>query len=394
MTLIQKKSMKQTRKEHSAVLLQNYIYVLGGYDGKTNSFLSSCERYSVEREAWETISPMRVAKCAFGATTVNDKYIFTVGGYDGSERLSTIERYDAQTDRWTVLEVTLRESLSNSACFSPKQNHIVILGGGFSHGFSLEVDMLNISTGEWSKLPRISDGRDLRNKIVFYKQNIYAIGGNNCNAEKFSFAKGEWQTLNSYILFVNDNLDSWSSAMCFDLPSSGSSVTGNDILTSSPMLSSANSANFSRGRESGGNSAQGRRWVSQGQSPQVHPTSQMNNQHSHLHHQLHAAHVHPLHHQLHPLHHQSSIGPRITAVSDIRFNPGIMNPLNLGERLDYYDGILSDDNDDYFEESWDARLMTEEAGGGGQSDHSHRQVQDFDQLTIYKLEDHHWLLGQ
>ena len=62
--------MNHSRKEHATVLLQNHVYVLGGYDGKTNSFLSSCERYNIANDNWELIKPMIIPKCAFASTNV------------------------------------------------------------------------------------------------------------------------------------------------------------------------------------------------------------------------------------------------------------------------------------------------------------------------------------
>jgi len=213
-----KPSMHQSRKEHASVFLQDSVYVLGGYDGMMNSFLSSCERFDLETNEWVPVTNMLVPKCAFGATTLANRYIFTLGGYDGNDRLNTIEKYDKQTDKWTVLDVKLRQSLSNSACFSHSDNSIVILGGGYNNGFCLETNQLDINTNTWRQLPAMSDGRDLRNKIVSVGGNVYAIGGNNCLAERFSLKKGEWNLLSSYKEYYDDNLDSWSCALYYDTP--------------------------------------------------------------------------------------------------------------------------------------------------------------------------------
>jgi hypothetical protein len=50
--LIQKKSMSQMRKEHAAVICDNFVYVMGGYDGVQNVFLNSCEVYNVKKDEW------------------------------------------------------------------------------------------------------------------------------------------------------------------------------------------------------------------------------------------------------------------------------------------------------------------------------------------------------
>lgn len=101
--LIPKRPMLQLRKEHAAVSTGWQVFVIGGYDGASSVFLKTCEAYSVEKDTWEEISPMVVGKCAFSATVVNKKNIFTFGGYDGTKRLDGIEKYEIETDKWRLL---------------------------------------------------------------------------------------------------------------------------------------------------------------------------------------------------------------------------------------------------------------------------------------------------
>ena len=42
--------------------------------------------------------------------------------------------YDIKTNTWTVLDIQLKIKLSNAACFSPDENRIAILGGGYIGG--------------------------------------------------------------------------------------------------------------------------------------------------------------------------------------------------------------------------------------------------------------------
>jgi len=214
--VIQKEPMSQPRKEHASVYLQNGVYVLGGYNGSTNSFLNSCERFDLETGQWTAISDMMIPKCAFGATTMANSFIFTVGGYDGTARLNIIERYDLKTDKWSILDVQTKEPLSNSACFAYSDNLLMILGGGHNVGFSLEMYQLNVETCEWKQFPSMADGKDLRNKVAVFNGDLYAMGGNNCTSEKFSLRKSEWSSFQSYTELTGDNLDSWTCALYYD----------------------------------------------------------------------------------------------------------------------------------------------------------------------------------
>jgi hypothetical protein len=40
--------------------------------------------------------------------------------------------------------------------------------------------MVDVKTGEWRSLPKMKEGRDLRNKVVYSEGYAYAIGGLHC----------------------------------------------------------------------------------------------------------------------------------------------------------------------------------------------------------------------
>jgi kelch-like protein 10 len=111
--LTMKASMLQIRKEHSSVYLGGYVYSIGGYDGIENKFLRSCERYNVLTNEWNYFDSVNIARCAFSASSVNNSLIFIFGGYDGTQRLDSIEKYDPEINKWEILGVTLRFPLSN-----------------------------------------------------------------------------------------------------------------------------------------------------------------------------------------------------------------------------------------------------------------------------------------
>jgi kelch-like protein 10 len=56
--------------------------------------LSCCEKYNIKKNSWTFIDSMVISKCAFAAVAVNNEFIYTFGGFNGHERLNTIERYD------------------------------------------------------------------------------------------------------------------------------------------------------------------------------------------------------------------------------------------------------------------------------------------------------------
>jgi hypothetical protein len=70
-----------------------------------------------------------------------------------------------------------------------------------------------------SQLAKMSTGRDLRNKIVSYNEEIFTIGGNKtCSSEKFNLGTKKWIGLKHYSSLVKDTLDSWYCALVVDSP--------------------------------------------------------------------------------------------------------------------------------------------------------------------------------
>lgn len=51
--------------------LNQYIYVVGGYDGSQQ--LASVERYDTERDVWQQAAPIRVARSALSLTVLDNK---------------------------------------------------------------------------------------------------------------------------------------------------------------------------------------------------------------------------------------------------------------------------------------------------------------------------------
>jgi len=51
------------------------------------------------------IADFKLAKCAFAACAVADRYIYTLGGYDGNERLDMIEQFDVETKEWNIINI-------------------------------------------------------------------------------------------------------------------------------------------------------------------------------------------------------------------------------------------------------------------------------------------------
>jgi kelch-like protein 19 len=73
------------------------LYAIGGFDGKDR--LSSVECYHPENNEWTMVSPMKCTRSGAGVASLG-QYIYVIGGYDGNSQLNLVERYDTEHDIW------------------------------------------------------------------------------------------------------------------------------------------------------------------------------------------------------------------------------------------------------------------------------------------------------
>ncbi len=94
--------MNQKRKGCSVVCMPDGIYVLGGYDGC--QYLKSVEKYDFSTKKWKYAPDMNQPRCYSSYCASGDfQYIYAIGGYDGRP-ISTTERYDVLNSKWEFLK--------------------------------------------------------------------------------------------------------------------------------------------------------------------------------------------------------------------------------------------------------------------------------------------------
>ena len=77
------------------------IYVCGGFDGTTRH--TSMERYDPTIDRWSMLGNMSIGREGAGLVVASDM-IYCIGGYDGVNLLSSVEKYDPNTTNWTTVK--------------------------------------------------------------------------------------------------------------------------------------------------------------------------------------------------------------------------------------------------------------------------------------------------
>ena len=104
--------MKEPRRALSAVALPDGIYVIGGYNGaaqgvkgktQTQQYLSSVEKYDFATRRWSSVAKLNEPRCSLAAVASQDcQYIYAIGGFNGAPT-DTVERYDVISNTWEVV---------------------------------------------------------------------------------------------------------------------------------------------------------------------------------------------------------------------------------------------------------------------------------------------------
>lgn len=76
------------------------IYVCGGFDGTVRH--TSMERYDPNIDQWGLLGSMYTGREGAGLVMANDS-LYCIGGYDGLSLLNSAERYDFASDRWLMI---------------------------------------------------------------------------------------------------------------------------------------------------------------------------------------------------------------------------------------------------------------------------------------------------
>jgi len=124
---------KTKRHEHSLAMGPDQkIYAIGGASGHNNQPLNTVERYDPERQMWEDVAPLNIARTGLSVVTLPDG-IYAIGGYDGSKCLNTVERYDDHENTWVFMGSMNYSKCRTAAVVSADLRYIYSFGG-FNNG--------------------------------------------------------------------------------------------------------------------------------------------------------------------------------------------------------------------------------------------------------------------
>ncbi|XP_065651792.1 kelch-like protein 20 [Hydra vulgaris] len=91
--------LEKARSGLNLVSIDSFIYAIGGRNRSSDTYFDICERFDLSTMQWTLISTM-LSPRAWSGVAILKKKIFVIGGFDGINRLSSIEVYDFEKDCW------------------------------------------------------------------------------------------------------------------------------------------------------------------------------------------------------------------------------------------------------------------------------------------------------
>ena len=93
-----------------------------------------------------------------------DNYVFLLGGYNGTQSIDTVERYDFVTKKWDDMKpmLTRRTSLDSVLLIDNiyKKDSYIFVVGGIQNGIPItNIDVYNIRLNKWEKHGSLIFGR-------------------------------------------------------------------------------------------------------------------------------------------------------------------------------------------------------------------------------------------
>lgn len=136
------------------VVLNGKLLVMAGYSLVDGTCYASAEGYQYDSylNSWSKLASMNVARYDFACTEVNG-LVYVVGGYGiEGESLSSVEVYDPDSDKWTLIESLRRPRWGCFACSF--EGKLYVMGGrsSFTIGHSRFVDIYNPERHTWCEM--------------------------------------------------------------------------------------------------------------------------------------------------------------------------------------------------------------------------------------------------
>ncbi|OQV16556.1 Kelch-like protein 20 [Hypsibius exemplaris] len=177
------------------ILRGEVLFAVGGWC--SGDAISTVERYDPQTNEWKLMAPMAKRRCGVGVAVVGD-LLYAVGGHDGQSYLNSVERYDPQTNQWSG-DVSPTSSCRTSVGVAVMDGFLYAVGGQDGVSCLNLVERFDPAANRWSKVAPMSTKR-LGVAVAVVNGFLYACGGSDgsnplSTVERYDPRTNRWQTV-------------------------------------------------------------------------------------------------------------------------------------------------------------------------------------------------------
>lgn len=160
---------------HSVVVLNGFVYVIGGTRQTAQGYSKEVLRYDSRLDTWISVAPMMKDRGDFYACAIGD-HLYVFGGRNKRGVLSSCERYDPRTNCWEMT-ADLPEALYMMA--GVVVDDCVYLSGGFTECEAVgTTSKYDPKQNEWQEVPTFMfKDRGYHVMVNDGQGHVWAIGG-------------------------------------------------------------------------------------------------------------------------------------------------------------------------------------------------------------------------
>ena len=171
------------------------LICMGGDDNYYNP-LRTAE--FLHKTKWNKLPEMLAPRDRFNAVGI-DNFVYIVGGHDGKEPVSTMESFDFQSRNWRVHSQmnTVRTGCVTAAVQVGNSEAILVSGGRNNQdGILQTAEVFNTQNQNWTMVANMRTHRTHHCGVVF-ESEVFAIGGYDgfntiSTCEKYSPVENQW----------------------------------------------------------------------------------------------------------------------------------------------------------------------------------------------------------
>ncbi|KAM6934218.1 kelch-like protein 6 [Xenentodon cancila] len=169
MTDMEEESQSRKWVEFACITFHNEVYISGGKETQHDVW-----KYNGALDKWIQIESLSTGRWRHKMAVHSGK-VYAIGGFDGVQRLTSVEAYDPFHNRWTqVTPLAIGVSSSAAASFD---RWIYVIGGGPNGKLATDkVQCWEPGTDSWELRAPIPTETKCTNAVTF-KDCIYIVGG-------------------------------------------------------------------------------------------------------------------------------------------------------------------------------------------------------------------------